>query len=84
MDAYIYSCFSNFKFLLAVVKKVMRLIFYLPKFLLYSNINVIPFKIVPLGSYTPIERFFPLLEAALEDFNRYDIQHVRYTLLDVL
>ena len=42
----------------------MRLIFYLPM-IFFSNINVIPFKIVPLGSYTPMETLFPLLVAAL-------------------
>ena len=57
-------------------RKVMRLIFYFPKFLFFSNINVIPFKIVPLGSYTPMETLFPLLVAALEVFNRYGLQHV--------
>jgi hypothetical protein len=57
----------------------MRQIFYLPKFLFFSNINVVPFKIVPLGSYTPMETLFPLLLAALEFFNRYGHQHVRYT-----
>ena len=61
----------------------MSLIFYLLKFLFFLNINVIPFKVVPLGSYTPMETLFPLLVAALEVFNRYGLQHVRYTLLDV-
>jgi hypothetical protein len=55
----------------------MRLIFYLPKFLLFSNINFIPFKIVPLNSYTPMETFSPLLVAALEVFNRHGLQRVR-------
>ena len=59
--------------------KVMRLIFCLPKFLFFSNINVIPFKIIPLGSYAPTETLFPLLAAALEVFNRYGLQHVRYS-----
>ena len=58
-------------------RKVIRLIFYLTTF--FSNINIIPFKIVPLGSYSPMETLFPLLIAALEVFNRYDLQHVRYT-----
>jgi hypothetical protein len=49
----------------------------------FSNINAIPFKIVPLGSYTPMETLFPLLAAALEVFNQLGLQHVRYTLLDV-
>jgi hypothetical protein len=56
--------------------------FYLPKFLCFSNINI-PFKVVPLNSYTPMETLFPLLVAALDDFTRYGLQHVRYTLLDV-
>ena len=56
----------------------MRLIFYLPKFLCFSNINIIPFKIVPLGSYTSKETLFPLLVAALEVYNWYDLQHVCY------
>ena len=57
----------------------MKLIFYLPKFLFFSNTNVIPFKIVPLSSYTPMETLLPLLVAALEVFNWYGLQHVRYT-----
>ena len=43
-----------------------------------------PFKIVPLGRYTPMETLFPLLVATLLVLNRYGLQHVRYTLLDVL
>jgi hypothetical protein len=38
--------------------------------------NVIPFKIIPLGSYTPMEMLFPLLLAVLEVFNWYVLQHV--------
>ena len=64
-------------------RKVMRLIFYISKFF-FSNINVIPFKIVSLGSYTPMDTLFPLFVAALEVFNWYGVQHVHYTLLDVL
>ena len=30
-----------------------------------------PFKIVPLGSYTPMETLFPFLVAVLEIFNCY-------------
>ena len=41
-----------------------------------------PVKIVPLGSYTPMETF-QLLVAALEVFNRYDLRHIRYALLDI-
>ena len=58
--------------------------FLFTKVFIFSNINVIPFKIVPLGSYAPIETLFPLLLAALEVFNWYGLQRVRYTLLDVL
>jgi hypothetical protein len=61
----------------------MRLIFYLPKFLFFSNINVILFKIVPLGSYIPMEMLFPLLVAVLKVFHRYGFQHAHYTLLDI-
>jgi hypothetical protein len=60
----------------------MRLISYLPKFSFFSNINVIPFKIVPLGSYTLMETF-QFFVAALEVFNWYGLQHVHYILLDV-
>ena len=67
--------------------RAMRLTFYLPKFFFFfffsSNINVIPFKIVLLVSYTPIETL-PLLVGMPYVFNRYGVQHVRYTLLDVL
>ena len=52
--------------------------FLFTKVFIFSNINVIPFKIVFLGSYTQMEKF-RLLVAALEVFNRYDLQHVRYT-----
>ena len=58
------------------VNQVMRLVFYLPKFLFLSNINVIPFIIVPLGNYTPMETLFPLSVAALEVFNWCSQQHV--------
>ena len=43
------------------------------KVFIFSNINVIPFKIVPLGSYTPMETLFPRLVATLEVFNRYGL-----------
>ena len=49
-------------------------------FHIFSNINVISFKIVPLDSYTQMETLFPLVVAALEVFNQYGLQHVRYTL----
>ena len=53
------------------------------KSLFLSNINVISFKIVPLGSYTPIKTLFPLLVSVLEIFNRDGLQRVHYTFLDV-
>ena len=38
--------------------------------------NVIPLKIVPLGSYTPMETLFPLLVAALEEHNgKTNLEH---------
>ena len=49
------------------------------KYFFFSNINVIPFKIVSLGRYTPTEISFLPLVAALEDFNRYSLQYVHYT-----
>ena len=52
-------------------RKVMRLIFYL------KHQCFIPFKIVPLGSYTPME-VLSLSVAALEVFNRYGLQNVNY------
>jgi hypothetical protein len=59
-------------------RKLKRLIFYFPKFLFFSNTNVITFKIVLLGSYAPMETLFPLLVEALVVFNRYGFQRVRY------
>jgi hypothetical protein len=58
--------------------------FLFTKVIIFSNNNVIPFKIVPLGSYTPMETLFPLMVEALEVFNRYGLLRVRYTLDQVL
>ena len=58
---------------------MLRLIFDSAKFLFSSIINVIPFKIVPLGSYTPMETLFPILVVALKVFNRYGLRLVCYT-----
>ena len=52
--------------------------FFIYQFCFFSNINVIPFKIVPLGSYTPMETLFPLMVVVLEIFNWYGFQHVSY------
>ena len=79
MKYYIYLKLDTYE----MWQKSNEIDFLLTKILFFSNINVIPFKIVPLGSYTPIETLFPLLVAALEVFNRYGLQHVRYTLLGV-
>ena len=49
---------------------------------LFNKVFIIPFKIVPLGSYTPME-LFPILLVALEVFNRYGLLYAYYTLLDV-
>ena len=54
-------------------RKVMRRIFYLPKFLFFQTSMLYP-SIVPLGSYTPKEALFPFLVAALEVFDRCGFQ----------
>jgi hypothetical protein len=65
-----------------VWKKSNKTDFLFTKVFIFSKISVIAFKIVPLGSYTPMRPLFPLLVAALEFFNRYGVQHVRYTVLN--
>ena len=62
----------------------MRLIFFQPWILFFLRIKVIPFKIVPLGSYTVTEVLFPLFVAVLEGFCWYTFQLVGYTLLDII
>ena len=52
------------------VNKVMRLIQYNSVFIFKLQIEFLPFKIVPLGGYTPPETLFPLFVAALEVANR--------------
>jgi len=47
----------------------MRLIQYNSVFIFKLQIEFVPFKIVPLGGYTPLE-MFPLFLAALEVANR--------------
>jgi len=44
---------------------------------------VIPFKIVPLGSYIAMEKLFPFFVAVLEGFCWYNFL-VGYTLLDII
>jgi len=48
----------------------MRLIQYNSVFIFKLQIEFVPFKIVPLGGYTPPETLFPLFVAALEVANR--------------
>jgi len=48
------------------------------------QIKVMPFKIVPLGSYTATEALFPLFVAVLEGFYWYTFQLVGYALLDII
>jgi len=52
-------------------------------FILFK-IEVIPFKIVPLGSYTAMEALFPFFLAVLEGFCWYSFQLVDYALLDII
>ena len=52
------------------VNKVMRLTQYNSVFIFKLQIEFVPFKIVPLGGYTPLEMLFPLFVAALEVANR--------------
>jgi len=49
-------------------RKVMRQVFFKPWILFFLQIEVIRFKIVPLGSYTATEALFPLFVAVLEGF----------------
>ena len=49
---------------------------------LLLQIKVIPFKIVPLGSYTATEALFPLFVAVLEGW--YTFQLIGYALLDII
>ena len=75
-----YRLYSSLNYIIYEVwQKSNETDFYLPKFF-NLNLNVIFLKIVPLGNYTPMETLLPLLVAALEIFNRYDLQHIRYTL----
>jgi len=46
--------------------------------------KVIPFKIVPLGSYTATEALFPLFVPVLESFGWNTFQLVGYALLDII
>ena len=52
------------------VNKVMRLIQYNSVLTFKLQIEFVPFKIVPLGGYTPPETLFPLIVATLVVANR--------------
>jgi len=52
------------------VNKVMRLIQYKSVLTFKLQIEFVPFKIVPLGGYTPPETLFPLFVATLVVANR--------------
>ena len=52
------------------VNKVMRLIQYKSVLTFKLQIEFVPFKIVPLGGYTPSETLFPLFVAMLVVANR--------------
>ena len=45
-------------------------------FIFFLQIKAIPFKIVPLGSYTATEALFPLFIAVLKGFCWYNFQLV--------
>jgi len=62
----------------------MRLIFFQPLILFFLQFKVIPFKIVPLGSYKAMEALFPMFVAALEGFCWYTFQLIGYALLDII
>ena len=64
-------------------RKVMRLIFLTMNFILLQ-IKVIPFKIVPLGSYTATEALFPSFVAVLEGFYWNTFQPVGCARLDII
>ena len=52
------------------VNKVMRLIQYISVLNFKLQIQFVPFKIVPVGGYTPPETLFPLFVATLVVANR--------------
>jgi hypothetical protein len=52
--------------------------------LLFFQIKVNPFQILPLGSYTTTEALFPLFIAVLEGFCWNAFQLVSYAHLDII
>ena len=61
----------------------MRLIQYNSVLNFKLQIEFVPFKIVPLGGYTPPETLFPLLVAMLVVANRNRFKLVGYSFFDV-
>ena len=57
-------------------RRVMRLMFYLPKFLFFFKHQCYPLQNSSLGQLNMMETLFPLLVAALEVFNWHGLQHV--------
>ena len=65
------------------VPKVSVLIFYLNEYKTHMKLQVISFKVRPLGSHTVITTFFPLIIAVLEVIFRKCAQFIGYNFLDV-
>ena len=61
----------------------MRLIQYKSVLTFKLQIEFVPFKIVPLGGYTPSETLFPLFVATLVVANRNRFKSVGYSFFDV-
>ena len=67
ISVFLYMIQSNFLYYRVLYEMWQKSneIFYSSKFLFFSNISFMPFKIVLLDSYTQMEALFPLLVAAL-------------------
>ena len=66
-----------------VVPKVSVLIFYLNVYWIHLKLQVISFKVWPLGSYTVIPTFFPLIIAVPEVIFRKCVKFIGYNFLYV-
>ena len=80
MSVYMYMCVCVYTYThthththTRSVNIVMRLIQYNSVFSFELQIEFVPFRIVPLGGYTPPETLFPLFVAVLEvtNWNRF-------------
>ena len=65
------------------VPKVSVLIFYLNAYWTHMKLQVISFKVLPLGSYTVAPMFFPLIIAVLEVIFRKCVELNGYNFLYV-